>query len=636
MIRRWFNSAPLRVALVACAALLAFANPASAQRGKLDKALRSRVDLGRADRSGSDGGRVRVIITTTSGQRQAVRGKLTRKSRAINAEHRHAFTATVDVKDLAELANDPAVVSVSIDAPVFANQTSAGTGPDSLLKLNLLRSAIRSTSSIGVTGAGVGVAIIDSGISNSSNLSSRIRAFYDFTDGGRQVAPYDDFGHGTHIAATIGSTGQQQQNKTWRGVAPGVSLIGLKVLDKNGAGTTSWVISALEFATANKAALGIDVINLSLGHPIYESAATDPLVQAVEGAVRAGIVVVTSAGNYGMNPDTGVVGYAGITSPGNSPSAITVGATNVSGTSGRSNDFIAPYSSRGPTMVDGFAKPDLVAPGHRLVADTSYSTLYKNNPAWKVNGPWGSTGNYMRLSGSSMSAAVVSGVVALVLEANRTTIEPDQTNQEPLNPYAVKTILEYTATQVAGANALEQGAGQVNASGAVEFTRALDTRTTPWLVGPLDQETSFGGVDEPWSGRLIYGADELSNLTPDIAVSGANIVWSTNIVWGTNIVWSTANNIVWSTGSNIVWSTNGIEPHNIVWSTANNIVWSTANNIVWSTANNIVWSTANNIVWSTANNIVWSTANNIVWSTSAELPDDDTPAPDVDPTDILE
>src|SRR5262249_60607043 len=102
-----------------------------------------------------------------------------------------------------------------------------------------------------------------------------------------------------------------------------VPWIALKVLDGNGQGHTSDVITAIMFAIDNRRQLGIDIINLSLGHPILEPAESDPLVQAVEAAVQAGIVVVTAAGNFGMNPETGMTGYAGITSPGNAPSART-------------------------------------------------------------------------------------------------------------------------------------------------------------------------------------------------------------------------------------------------------------------------------------------------------------------------
>src|SRR6185295_10397222 len=126
-------------------------------------------------------------------------------------------------------------------------------------------------------------------------------------------------------------------------------------------------ISAIEFAIANKNSLDIDVINMSLGHAPFESAKTDPLVKAVDKAVAAGIVVVVSAGNIGINPQTGLVGYGGITSPGNSRSALTVGTAQTMGTVSRADDLVGPFSSRGPTWYDGYAKPDLVAPGHKLV-----------------------------------------------------------------------------------------------------------------------------------------------------------------------------------------------------------------------------------------------------------------------------
>ena len=117
------------------------------------------------------------------------------------------------------------------------------------------------------------------------------------------------------MAGLIAGNGDLSAGKRYRGVAPKARLVALKVLDENGAGNTSDVIGAIEFVTAYKDRLGIDVINLSLGHPIYEPAATDPLVQAVEAAVRAGIVVVVSGGNFGVSPFTGLPGYAGILSP---------------------------------------------------------------------------------------------------------------------------------------------------------------------------------------------------------------------------------------------------------------------------------------------------------------------------------
>jgi hypothetical protein len=132
----------------------------------------------------------------------------------------------------------------------------------------------------------------------------------------------------------------------FEGAAAKADLIIIKVLNENGQGYTSDVIEALSLAVE----------------------LTDPLVLAVEDAVAAGIVVVASAGNHGRDPDSGDVGYAGITSPGNAPSAITVGAVDTSNTVMRADDFVQDYSSRGPTWYDAYAKPDQVAPGHRLVA----------------------------------------------------------------------------------------------------------------------------------------------------------------------------------------------------------------------------------------------------------------------------
>ncbi len=198
----------------------------------------------------------------------------------------------------------------------------------------------------------------------------------------------------------------------YEGVAPSVQFVGLKVLDKNGGGRTSDVIRAIEFAIANKRKFGIDIINLSLGHPIFEPAANDPLVQAVEKASKAGIIVVASAGNHGVN-EKGEIGFAGITSPGNAPSALTVGAADHKATVSRVDDRMAAYSSNGPTWYDGLVKPDFVAPGHFLASESApNSSLFKTYPTLRKKSKSGK--EFMQLSGTSMSAAVVSGVVAVL------------------------------------------------------------------------------------------------------------------------------------------------------------------------------------------------------------------------------
>ena len=260
------------------------------------------------------------------------------------------------------------------------------------------------------------MAIIDSGIAPTADLAGRISAFYDFTGTGTAVAaaPSDGYGHGTHIAGLIAGSGASSNGK-YVGVATAARLIGLKVLDAKGGGISSDVIAAVDFATNNRVALGIDVINMSLGHPIYEPAATDPLVQAVERAVKAGIVVVVSAGNIGTNKTTGEIGYAGITSPGNAPSALTVGALRHKGTASRADDEIAKFSSRGPIVVRRFRQAGRPGawPGAHRDRRSSYSTLGAN-PSMKVETP-----GYISLSGTSMATGVASGVVADMIDTNR-------------------------------------------------------------------------------------------------------------------------------------------------------------------------------------------------------------------------
>ena len=146
------------------------------------------------------------------------------------------------------------------------------------------------------TAGSIGIGVIDSGIAPGPEFENRISAFYDFTNGDiRATNPTDEYGHGSHVAGLIAGRNV--------GIAPGARLVGLKVLDNNGRGSASDVLRAIEFAIANKVALNLHILNLSLGHPIYESAATDPLVQAVERAVREGLVVVVSAGNFGINTE---------------------------------------------------------------------------------------------------------------------------------------------------------------------------------------------------------------------------------------------------------------------------------------------------------------------------------------------
>ena len=413
------------------------------KKPKIDHALEEALRSGAATQQ--------VIITLKPGHRARMRKHLEDHGDVVRSEHASIDALVVDLHsvDVRELAERDDVAFVTFDSDVYndaaaprqANRNSKtsvpavntvpGTSLTSTLRqtLGLPKVAIGST----LTGSAIGVAILDSGITPSANFN--ITGFYNFVKGraGKSVAAFDDYGHGTHVAGLIGSKGVLS-NYAFQGIAPDVRLIGLKVLDGTGVGKTSDVIKALEFVVANRSRLNIHVVNLSLGHPIYSPAADDPLVQAVQKATAAGLIVVTSAGNKGINETTGLPGYGGVSSPCNAPSAICVGATNTLNTVQRGDDTVAPYSGRGPSWYDGFAKPDAVAPGNKLAADANTSSyLYKTLPASRAVSLNGQP--LLVLSGTSMAAGVATGVAALVLDAHK---HNGFANQKPLSANLVK------------------------------------------------------------------------------------------------------------------------------------------------------------------------------------------------------
>ncbi len=244
------------------------------------------------------------------------------------------------------------------------------------------------------TGAGIGVAVIDSGLTSWHDdlarvdqgralIGQRVVGFADFTGTTSQVA--DSYGHGTHVAGIVAGSGHDSDGE-FAGVAPGAHLLVLKVLDGEGSGFVSDVIRALDFAVTNRARFNLRVINLSIGAPVLESDQTDPLTLATRRAVEAGMVVVAAAGNFGKNQDEQIQ-YGGVTAPGNAPWVLTVGAYSHMGTPDPSDDRVAGYSSRGPTAFDFSAKPDLVAPGTRIVSlNDDGSALALRNPQDLVAG----------------------------------------------------------------------------------------------------------------------------------------------------------------------------------------------------------------------------------------------------------
>src|SRR5213078_3986150 len=213
--------------------------------------------------------------------------------------------------------------------------------------------------------------------------NQRVAKFVDFVNG--RTLPYDDNGHGSHVAGTIAGNGSDSGGLK-AGLAPTASLVSLKVLDANGQGTISRMIAALNWVAANAATYNIRVVKLSAGAGIYESYWTDPLTLAAKAVTDKGITVVAAAGNHGKN-SAGQLQWGGITAPANAPWVLTVGASSTMGTTDRGDDQMASYSSSGPTAIDYGAKPDLVAPGTGTVSLAAPgSTFFVTKAPYLVKG----------------------------------------------------------------------------------------------------------------------------------------------------------------------------------------------------------------------------------------------------------
>ena len=432
----------------------------------------------------------------------------------------------------------------------------------------------------GYTGSDVAVAVLDSGIATHTALDSRVVARVNLVSDEPGVTG-DPFGHGTHIAGVIGGNRSASRYVTSAfagGSAPAVRLVDVRVLGSYGSGRTSDVIAGIDWVIENRLRHNIRVINLSLGHPVTEPSATDPLCQAVARAVAAGISVAVSAGNYGMT-STGAPVLGGITSPGNSPLAITVGALDTKGTLTTADDEVAPYSSKGPARYEVVVKPDVVAPGNRIVSlEAQNSYLSRTYGQWHISG----TGKnaYMRLNGSSMATAVVSGGLALLLDA-----EPS------LTPAQAKIAVQMGARFMPQAGLIGAGTGSVNFAQSLKIARQglltnlLSSVTS--LLGLssgatfLDDGTLIDRIYDRTGIRLLRLLDLSALLGSGPEPGVLNLLGTSNpigysapnyIVWGNTAGWSNSYYIVWGnsiqspSGQYIVWGNNEYsDPNYIVW-----------------------------------------------------------------------
>src|SRR5437773_1754236 len=543
-------------------------------------------------KGGHNGATVDVIIqfnqTPTAVHHQKVQNKggvLKTKLDVIKGAHYSVPTGSLE-----DLENDPDVAYISPNRPLSG--TSASTLDYAAETVN----APMARQQWGLDGTGIGVAVIDSGVTAVGDLywwipsnqtyGSRVVYSQNFVPGTTDTS--DQYGHGTHVAGIIASEGWFSTGSnfthTFKGIAPNANIINLRVLDQNGVGTDSSVIAAIQTAISLKSTYNIRVINLSLGRQVYESYTLDPLCQAVEAAWNAGIVVLAAAGNQGRNYGAGTEGYGTIAAPGNDPYVITVGVMKTANTPTRIDDTIASYSSKGPTAYDYVVKPDIVAPGNQVV-----STLAPNAPLLSTptdvylseyssstttsTGSGGNTKNnkknstssltantispsYMRLSGTSMATPVVSGAAVLLLQQNP-NLTPDQVKARLMktaskNFPAYSTVTDPTTGIIytdyydiftIGAGYLDVGAAlssnDLADASAVSPAAVFDPSTQSVYL--VTGQGVVWGDSSPWATSLVWGTN--------VFVNGTAVLWGSSVCWGTSS--NAGFSVVW--GSGVVW-----------------------------------------------------------------------------------
>ncbi len=453
---------------------------------------------------------------------------------------------------LIDLAIADSVRRVSLDAPVTSTAATSlqlSATPQNLLsvrsenpaKIDYLRSTmpahlqtagapVPGTTNGRYNGLYHGVAIVDSGVAAHDDLLGRV-VQYDFTadddiELDDHVAPGDAYGHGTLVAGVVGGNGHNSKNQKYTGIARNVDIISLKVLDANGQGVTSDAIAAMDWLIEYGSDHKIKVANLSIGKAVEESVEFDPLVLAVEAVWDAGIAVVVAAGNHGND------GNFTITSPGNSPKVITVGSLTDNGTADTNDDYVSTFSSRGPTLGDHYLKPDLVAPGNKLVAPVSGSSSLKSQLPQRAKAcdVTNCHGEYLEMSGTSMAAPLVSATIALMYDKHGSTMTPD----------VAKARLMKTA-------------------------RKIDTDATATGAGVLNIEAALNDLGVPANAALSPKMDRATN-------GNAVAIQNTAALWGGS-QWSNAN--VWADG--FLWSDEGTGAQGFLWgdeTTAQGFLWS--------------------------------------------------------------
>jgi serine protease AprX len=519
--------------------------------------------------------RVKVIVRwqdhASAGAEDRVRTKNGTKMGDLSLIHSGFYE--MEAGSAVDLASDPDVRSVHLNRAVYATAPRMGIDYSWGTTLN------STNPNLPFDGTGIGIAILDSGIYDHRDLQdalgqSRIVYRESFVAGDSSTD--DAYGHGTHVAGLLAgnaksSTGSPNKYKI-KGLATNANLISLRVLDANGMSDDATVIAAIDRAIQLKSTYNIRVMNLSLGRPVFESYADDPLCAAVERAWQAGIVVVVAAGNEGRNNSAGTDGYGTITAPGNDPFVITVGAMNAQGTLDRTDDIVTSYSSKGPTPVDHIAKPDLVAPGNKCLSlrggGSTLDTGYPLNrvPMWVYTTTHDTAApDYFELSGTSMAAPLVSGVAALMIQKDL-TLTPDQVKAR-----LMKTAAKFPQTSTTSFDAATGyqwtsqydvftiGAGYLDTTAALkDWSKPVGIALSPSAaydaasgeVYLVEDARSVWGQTSDWSQRSVWGV---------------SAVWGTRSVWGQAAVWGTSLNA----GFQTIWSDRSVWGQSADWGTGN-------------------------------------------------------------------
>ncbi len=405
----------------------------------------------------------------------------------------HAVSATIPGSRLGALAAAPGVTWVSLDGSVSSTSGPGSATSSTLPSVYPQEIAADKLWGAGDRGQGIGVAVVDTGITKSDDFGDRVIASVS-----RDGSTGDAFGHGSHVAGLIGGSGSNSDG-AYTGVAPKVNLIDVNIGGSTGSATVGDVINGLQWVLDHKDTYNIRVVNLSLRSNTAQSYLTDPLDAAVELLTFRGILVVAAAGNSGVN----TVDYA----PGNDPFVLTVGALDDQGTTDYKDDSVPSWSSRGTTQ-DGFAKPDVSAPGRNLVSVLSQNSYLAQLLPANIVGS-----KYFRLSGTSMSAGVMSGAAALLFN-----LHPEWTPGQA-KAALVRTSVPLPADATTNVPQLDRAttANPVDASLTIPPNQLLLT-----AAGVSPQSISWGSVS--W-GSISWGSISWSSI------SWGSISWG-SVSWG--------------------------------------------------------------------------------------------------------